>query len=64
VVASLVNNFLVIPGEKMEDHVDNYYLVQMFRAAYDGRIPSIPDHVAQRRTWFLHASSIVEVDIC
>jgi len=32
-----------IPGEKIEDHVDNYYSVQMFRAAYDGKMPSLPD---------------------
>jgi hypothetical protein len=32
-----------IPGEKIEDHVDNYYSVQSFRAAYEGTIPSIPD---------------------
>jgi hypothetical protein len=30
-----------IPGEKIEDHVDNYYFVQSFRDAYDGTIPSI-----------------------
>jgi len=32
-----------IPGEKIEDHVDNYYSIQMFRAAYEGKIPSLPD---------------------
>ena len=32
-----------IPGEKIEDHVDSYYSVESFRAAYDGRIPAIPD---------------------
>jgi hypothetical protein len=26
-----------------EDHVDNYHSVQMSRAAYDGRIPAIPN---------------------
>ena len=31
---------------------------------YDGEIPSIPKkvHVTQIRTWFLHVSSIVEVN--
>jgi hypothetical protein len=32
-----------IPGEKIEDHVDNYYLVESFRAAYDPIIPAIRD---------------------
>ena len=32
-----------IHGEKIEDHVDSYYSVESFRAAYDGRIPAIPD---------------------
>ena len=32
-----------IPGEKIEDHVDSYYSVESFRAAYDGRIPAIPN---------------------
>jgi hypothetical protein len=32
-----------IPREKIEDHMDNYYSVQSFRAAYDGIIPSILD---------------------
>jgi len=32
-----------IRGEKIEDHVDNYYSVQKFRSAYEGIIPAIPD---------------------
>jgi len=32
-----------IPGEKLEDHVDDYYSVKKFVLAYDGVIPSIPD---------------------
>ena len=30
-----------IPGENIEDHVDSYYYVESFRAAYNGRIPAI-----------------------
>jgi len=46
-----------IPGEKIEDHVDNYYSVQSFRAAYDGTIPSIPDKSMwpkKELSFFLH----------
>ena len=32
-----------IPGEKLEDHVDDYFSVNKFRAAYEGSIPCIPD---------------------
>ena len=32
-----------IPGQKLEDYVDDCYSVERFRAAYDGVIPSIPD---------------------
>ena len=32
-----------IRGEKIEDHVDNYYSVQKFRSAYEGIIPAILD---------------------
>ena len=32
-----------IAGEKLEDHVDDYFSVNRFRAAYEGSIPSIPD---------------------
>jgi hypothetical protein len=32
-----------IPGEKLEDHVDEYFSVNKFRAAYEGSIPCIPD---------------------
>jgi len=32
-----------IPGEKLEDHVDECYSVAKFKAAYEGAIPSIPD---------------------
>lgn len=32
-----------ISREKIEDHVDNYYSVDKFRASYEGTIPAIPD---------------------
>lgn len=32
-----------ISREKIEDHVDNFYSVAKFRAAYEGIIPAIPD---------------------
>ena len=32
-----------IPGKKLEDHVDDYFSVNKFRAAYEGSIPCIPD---------------------
>jgi hypothetical protein len=32
-----------IPGQKLEDYVDDCYSMQRFRAAYDGVIPSLPD---------------------
>ncbi|XP_066311510.1 uncharacterized protein [Miscanthus floridulus] len=32
-----------IRGEKIEDHVDNYYSMHKFRSAYEGIIPTIPD---------------------
>jgi len=32
-----------IPGEKTKDHVDDYFSVNKFRAAYEGSIPYIPD---------------------
>lgn len=32
-----------IPGEKLENHVDEYFSVNKFSAAYEGYIPSIPD---------------------
>jgi hypothetical protein len=32
-----------IPGEKLEDHVDECYSVAKFKATYEGVIPSIPD---------------------
>jgi hypothetical protein len=31
------------PGEKLEDHVDDYFSVARFKAAYEGSIPCIPD---------------------
>jgi hypothetical protein len=46
-----------MPGEKIEDHVDNYYSVQSFRAAYGGTIPSIPDKSMwpkKEHSFFLH----------
>ncbi|WVZ49879.1 hypothetical protein U9M48_001202 [Paspalum notatum var. saurae] len=32
-----------IRNEKLEDHVDHYFSVEKFRAAYEGTIPAIPD---------------------
>jgi len=32
-----------IPRAKLEDHVDDYFSIKKFKAAYEGRIPSIPD---------------------
>jgi hypothetical protein len=32
-----------IPGANLEDHVDDYFSVNKFRAAYEGSIPCIPD---------------------
>jgi len=32
-----------IPGAKLEDHVNDYFSVQKFKAAYEDRVPSIPD---------------------
>ena len=32
-----------IPGEKLEDHVNDYFSVNKFRAAYEGSIPCIPN---------------------
>ena len=32
-----------IPGGKLEDHVDDYFSVNKFRAIYEGCIPCIPD---------------------
>jgi len=32
-----------IPGEKLKDHVDEYFSINKFRAAYEGSIPYIPD---------------------
>jgi hypothetical protein len=32
-----------IPSANLEDHVDDYFSVNKFRAAYEGSIPSIPD---------------------
>jgi len=32
-----------IPGEKLEDHVDECYSMAKFKAAYEGAISSIPD---------------------
>ena len=32
-----------IPSAKLEDYVHEYYSVDMFKAAYEGRVPCIPD---------------------
>ena len=32
-----------ILGEKLEDHVDDYFSINKFRTAYEGSIPCIPD---------------------
>jgi hypothetical protein len=32
-----------IPGEKLEDHIDECYFMAKFKAAYEGTILSIPD---------------------
>jgi hypothetical protein len=32
-----------IPSAKLEDHVDEYFSVNKFKAAYEDSIPSIPD---------------------
>ena len=32
-----------ISGEKLEDHVDDYFSVNKFRATYEGSIPCIPN---------------------
>ena len=48
-----------IPGAKLEDYVHEAYSVDMFKAAYEGRVPCIPDKsVAQSHTWLLYASAI------
>lgn len=32
-----------IPGQRLEDHVDDYFSVTRFKIAYEGSIPCIPD---------------------
>ncbi|CAO2145598.1 unnamed protein product [Urochloa humidicola] len=32
-----------ISREKIEDHVDNYFSIEMFMKAYEGRVPALPD---------------------
>lgn len=36
-------NITSVPGAKLEDHVDDYYSIEKFKATYEGRISSIPD---------------------
>jgi hypothetical protein len=48
-----------IPGEKLEDHMDDYFSMNKFRAAYEGSIPCIPDKSMWPQTthgFFMHPS--------